>query len=110
MLSETERCRRLQEAVGKPELLDITQDEQLHTLLEDFHTAFSLDVDEWGETNLVEMEIHNGDALLKHIQARHMPLAVRQEVSKQLCVMQEAGVIQPSHSPWASPIVMGLLC
>ncbi len=30
-----------------------------------------------------------------------MPLAVRQEVSRQ---MQEEGIIQPSHSPWASPM------
>ena len=87
MLSESERCHRLREAVGKPEQLDITQVEQLHTLLEDFHTTYSLDGYEWGETDLVEIEINTGDALPKRIPARRMPLAVRQEVSKQLCVM-----------------------
>ena len=35
-----------------------------------------------------------------------MPLAVRQEVSRQLQKMQDEGIIQPSNSPWASPIVM----
>ena len=35
-----------------------------------------------------------------------MPLAVRQEVSRQLQKMQDEGIIQPSNSPRASPIVM----
>ena len=38
--------------------------------------------------------------------ARRMPFAVRQEVARQLKNMQQAGVIQPSSSPWASPVVM----
>ena len=35
-----------------------------------------------------------------------MPFAVRPEVAKQLRDMQAAGVIKPSNSPWASPVVM----
>ena len=35
-----------------------------------------------------------------------MPFAVREEVSKQLKKMQETGVICPSNSPWASPVVL----
>ena len=35
-----------------------------------------------------------------------MPLAVRNEVARQLKEMQEAGVVQPSSSPWSSPVVM----
>ena len=35
-----------------------------------------------------------------------MPFAVRQEVSRQLQEMEKTGVIQPSNSPWASPIVL----
>ena len=31
---------------------------------------------------------------------------MRAEVAKQLRSMQEAGVVQPSSSPWASPVVM----
>ena len=37
---------------------------------------------------------------------RRLPFAVRQEVAKQLKDMQQAGVLQPSSSPWASPVVM----
>ena len=35
-----------------------------------------------------------------------MPFVVRQEVAKQLKQMQKAGVVQPSCSPWSSPVVM----
>ena len=35
-----------------------------------------------------------------------MPFAVRQEVATQLKKMQKNGVIQPSKSPWASPVVL----
>ena len=35
-----------------------------------------------------------------------MPFAVRQEVARQPRKMQEAGVVQPSSSPWSSPVVM----
>ena len=35
-----------------------------------------------------------------------MPFTVKEEVAQQLKAMQEAHVIQPSTSPWASPVVM----
>ena len=52
------------------------------------------------------MEIHTGDEAPRRVAARRMPFAVRQEVARQLCNMQEAGVIEPSSSPWSSPVVM----
>ena len=33
-------------------------------------------------------------------------MAAKQEVARQIQSIQEAGVIQPSNSPWASPIVL----
>ena len=35
-----------------------------------------------------------------------MPFVVKQEVAKQLKQMQKVGVVQPSCSPWSSPVVM----
>ena len=96
VLSNTERGKLLRETVAQ----------KLHTLLEEFHGAFCLEESERGETDLVEMEIWTGNATPKRVPARRMPLAVRQEVSRQLKKMQEEGLIQPSNSPWASPIVM----
>ena len=70
------------------------------------HEAFSLEENERGEMDLLDMEIDTGDAPPKKQRTRRMPFAVRQEVSKQLKRMQEAQVIQPSKSPWASPVVL----
>ena len=35
-----------------------------------------------------------------------MPFAVRQEVQHQIKKMESMSVVQPSNSPWASPIVL----
>ena len=68
--------------------------------------TFCLETEERGETDLVEMEIHTGNEAPRRVAARRMPFAVQQEVARQLSSMQEAGVIEPSNSPWSSPVVM----
>ena len=79
----------LRKLIGKPKLLDKKQTQDLLNLL----LPFCLDIQERGETNLVEMEIHTGDEAPRKVAARRMPFAVSQEVAKQLCNMQEGGVI-----------------
>ena len=61
---------------------------------------------ERGETDLVNMGIDTGDVRPKKQPPRRMPFAVCQEVAKQLKSMQQNEVIQPSRSPWSSPVVM----
>ena len=78
--SVDDRKEELQKLIGKPKLLDKKQTQNL--LITDHHTAFCLDVQERGETKAP-----------RKVAARHMPFAVRQEVAKQLCNMQEGGVI-----------------
>ena len=102
----TQRKQILSELVGQPELLTPEQAEQLHQLLGEHHAAFCLEPNERGETDILSMEIDTGGAPPKKQAARRMPFAVKSEVSKQLRTMQEAGVMQPSNSSWASPVVM----
>ena len=104
--SDDWRRKRLVDLVGKPELLTPEQTGELHHFLGQHHTAFCLEEQERGETDLVEMEIHTKDAAPRKVPARRMPFAVCQEVARQLKNMQQARVIQPSSSPWASPVVM----
>ena len=104
--TDTWRKRKLCELVGKPALLDEEQVRSLHEFLGEHHQAFCLEDGERGETDLVEMEIHTGDAPPRKQPARRMPFVVRQEVARQLQSMQSSGVIEPSDSPWASPVVM----
>ena len=72
----------------------------------DHHQAFSVEDGERGETDLVQMEIDTGDSAPVKQPVRRMPLSVRQEVARQLRDMQKNGVIQPSKSPWSSPVVL----
>ena len=74
--------------------------------MEEFNDVFSLTEGERGETNLVEMEIDTGDSRPKKQAARRMPFAVRNDVALHLQKMLEQKVIQPSSSPWASPVVL----
>ena len=80
--------------------------EMLMSLLEEFSDVFSLEDGERGETDEVELHTDTGDSHPKSQPPRRVPFAVRQEVARQLRQMQKSGVIQPSKSPWASPIVL----
>ena len=70
------------------------------------HQAFAIDEADRGETDLVQMTIDTGDAQLKQVPPRRTPLAARREIAMQFKKMQDQGVIQPSCSPWASPVVL----
>jgi len=72
----------------------------------DYHNVFSLEATERGETDLIQFEINTGDSSPKKQPTRYIPHAARQEVAQLLKEMQEANVIQPSKSPWASPVVL----
>ena len=105
-LGAEERKRVLRELVPKPVSLDGEQLQNFNKFLESHHEAFSLEPQERGETHLVEMEISTGNAEPVKQGMRRMPFAIRCEVARQLEDMQKSGVIQPSKSPWSSPVVM----
>ena len=100
----SERKTKLLEVIGDPDLPH-GQKRQLMDFLTNHHDAFSLE-GERGETNLVQLEIDTGNSPPKRQPLRRMPLAVRQEVARQLEKMQKEGVIQPSMSTWSSPVVL----
>lgn len=54
----------------------------------------------------MEFKIDTGDAYPKRQPIRRIPFAARQEISDQLEKMQKNGIIKPSESSWASPVVL----
>lgn len=85
------------------------QTEERAQLLQQHHQAFVLEEGERGGTDLVQFSIDTGDAHPIRQPLRECPLlphSRRQEVSKQLTEMLKSGVLQPSQSPWASPVVL----
>ena len=81
-------------------------DTRLQEALLEYHHLFSLDEEERGETDLIQLSIDTGEASPIKQPARRMPYAARQEVARHIRKMQEANVIQPSSSPRSSPIVL----
>ena len=106
MTSQEElRKTKLKEAIGE---LNLPREEKetFQSFLRQHHHAFTLKDGECGETDLIQMEIDTGNAHPKKQRARRLPFALRQVVAHQLREMQDQGVIQPSKSPWASPVVL----
>ena len=59
-----------------------------------------------GRTNLVEHEIDTGDTRPFKQQPYRIPLAKRLHAEAEIQKMADEGIIEPSTSPWCSPIVM----
>ena len=78
----------------------------LEDLLVEYHDIFSLEEDERGETDLIELEIDTSDEAPKKQLVRRTPFAARQEIANQLEGMQRSGVITPSKSPRSSLVVL----
>ena len=86
--------------------LDASQLQELEALVSDFRDTFSTGRQDLGRTNVTYHQIDTGDAAPIKQAPRRLPIHRRQEVEHLINEMQEQGVIQPSQSPWASPIVL----
>ena len=100
------RKEKLIETLKTKDTLQPDEKLKLTIMLQEHHQVFALEDGERGETDLIEFSIDTGDARPLRQPARRIPFAARQEVSKQLMSMLQTGVIQPSQSPWASPVVL----
>ena len=69
-------------------------------------TSFSTDASDIGKTPFIEMEIDTGDSPPITPKTYTLPLKHVTWVQKELEILEKAGVIVRSVSPWASPIVV----
>ena len=86
--------------------LDASQLQELEALVSDFQDTFSTGRQDPGRTNVTYHQIDTGKAAHIKQAPRRLPIHRRQKVEHLINEMQEQGVIQPSQSPWASPIVL----
>ena len=75
-------------------------------LCDEYKDIFSTDSSDIGKTPLIEMEIDTGDSPPITQKPYTLPLKYATWVQKQLEILEKAGVIVRSVSPWASPIVV----
>ena len=58
-----------------------------------------------GHTSVAEHVIETGDSVPVKVPARPIPFHFKEHVHTQLQEMADAGIIQPSNSPWCAPAV-----
>ena len=83
--------------------MDGTQGEQLQNLLDDFKDVLS---NEPGKTAITEYNIETGNANPVCLQPYRLPHAYRETARWDLQDMEQNGIIEPSSSEWAAPIVL----
>ena len=87
---------------------DVSEEHQnaFKELCKEFKDIFSVDLSDIGKTPLVEMEIDTGDSPPITQKPYTLPLKHAEWVQKGLEILEKAGVIVRSVSPWASHIVV----
>lgn len=86
--------------------LDEIQELSMKQLLQDFPEVFSKGPDDFGKTTLVQQNIDVGDVRPLKMPPRRIPLVKRQVAAEMAKEMLERDIIEPSQSPWTSPVVL----
>ena len=92
----------------KLEDADITEEtrEKFKKMCDRHPDAFSKNNKDIGRTTLIEMEIDTGDSLPIAQNPYTLPLKHHEWVRKEIEMLEKAGVIERSLSPWASPVIV----
>lgn len=86
--------------------IDSSQKSQLEELLNDFEDVVSRGSSDLGRTNRVKHRIPTGDFAPIKQSPRRAPFHQKDEMEKNLKCMLDDGIVEPSSSPWASPVVL----
>ena len=107
LVTEAEQQVKIVDALGL-DRTDLTsaECEQLKAAVIAYADLFALSPFELGVTDLVSHSVDTGDHTPVRQPARRTPFSLRQNVTEMVQQMLKQGVVCPSHSPWASPIVL----
>ena len=86
--------------------IDSSKRGQVEKLLDDFEDVVSKGSAALGRTDKVKHRIPTGEAAPIKQPPRRVPFHQRNEMDKNLKAMLKDGIVQPSSSPWASPVVL----
>ncbi|XP_038062329.1 uncharacterized protein LOC119732798 [Patiria miniata] len=106
MASATESSNPQKPDIDMGSQLSGEEKHQFQQLLQRYEEVFSKHDRDLGYTDTVKHTIHTGAAAPIRQRYRSLPPSQYQEVRKHIQELLEAGVVQESVSPWASPIVV----
>lgn len=86
--------------------LEETQRNEVAALLTEFADVFAHSADDLGRTSIVKHEIRTNGSKPIRQNPRRLPISQRAVAEAEIDKMLKRGVIEPSSSPWASPIVL----
>jgi len=92
--------------ISLPEDISEAQKKQFLALLSQYSEIISSTSEDLGHTTVMQHHIETDNAPPMRQQPRRIPLPQRETVRKLLDEMLKKGIISPSKSPWASPIVL----
>ena len=96
----------LQEVVEQAQDLTETEKDQLFKLLHSYSNIFAQHTADFGRTGKIKHRIDTGDSPPIRQPFRRTPPNRREDMTRLLGEMSNKSVIQPSTSPWASPVVL----
>lgn len=80
--------------------------DMVRELIKEYQDCFALKMDQLGEVNILKAQIHTGSHPPVRCQAYRVGPKERELIEAEIQKMLDAGVIRPSMSPWASPVVL----
>ena len=86
--------------------LEEAQKAEVEALLAEFADVFARSADGLGRTSIVKHEIRTNESKPICQNPRRLPSSQQAVAEAEIQNMLERGVIEPSSSPWASPIVL----
>ena len=104
---ESDRCSQLLDLLDLSQC-DCTTDElcDLKKLLSTQTDIFQMSDSELGRCDMVQHRIDTGNSLPIKQQPYRTPVIKRDKIAELIKNMQQQGIVQPSSSPWASPVVL----
>ena len=105
-VSEQQQKQLWQIVLDTGDKLSVEEQQQLYAVLLENADLFAEQPDDFGRTDKIKHGINTGDAAPVRQQVRRIPPVRREEARNLLSDMLKKDIIQPSSSPWASPIVL----
>ena len=110
MVTETSTADREEQVLKavhvNPTGLSPQQLSQMQALLKEYMDIFSLQPSDLGTSDQMTHSIDTGDHRPIRQPPRRLPFSLRSKTNELVKEMLDQGIIQPSKSPWASPVVL----